>query len=136
MTDSCDLSQEPLTPKQNPDFHEIAAILRDCKRIAVVGLSDKPARASHGVGLYMREQGYTIHAVHPNITEWEGQDVYRSLGEINEPIDMVDIFLATDKINGIVDEIIAVKPKVAWMQLGLVNEGAAARLRHAGIVVV
>lgn len=136
MADACDLSSRPPAPDTNPADDEIAAILRSTKRIAVVGLSNKPDRASYDVGRYLLGAGYGIVPVHPNIAVWEGIPAVKRLADVTGPVDLVDLFLNADRVADVVDEIVAAAPKVAWLQLGVVNNEAAVRLRAAGIVVV
>lgn len=136
MTEACDITNRPTKPEKNRTDEEIKTILKSYSTIAIVGLSNKPARESYQVGKYLMENGYTIYPVHPNITEWEGKPVYKTLADIPEKIDIVDIFRRSDAIDEMVDEIIAIKPKVCWLQLGVVNNQAANRLEETGILVI
>lgn len=106
------------------------------KTIAVVGISDNPERPSNFVAKFMEEHGYKIIPVNPNLTEWEGKKCYPDLLSILVKVDVVDIFRRPDAVPPIVDEAIAIKAKVVWMQEGIVNEEAAAKARDAGIEVV
>jgi uncharacterized protein len=108
----------------------------DLKTIAVVGISDNPERPSNFVAKFLEERGYTIIPVNPNLTEWEGKKCYPDLLSIPVKVDVVDIFRRSEAIPPIVDEAIAIKAKVVWMQEGIVNEEAAAKARDAGIEVV
>ena len=108
----------------------------DLKTIAVVGISDNPERPSNFVAKFLEERGYTIIPVNPNLTEWNGKKCYPDLLSIPIKVDVVDIFRRPDAIPPIVDEAIAIKAKVVWMQEGIVNEEAAAKARDAGIEVV
>lgn len=123
-------------PKSNATAAEIAEILRTCKVIAVVGLSPKPERPSHGVSLYMKEQGYTIIPVNPGQTEVLGEKCYKSVLDIPGPVDMVNIFREPAAVPEIVDQAIAKKAKVVWMQEGIVHNAAAEKARAAGLTVV
>ncbi|MBF0171559.1 MAG: CoA-binding protein [Nitrospinae bacterium] len=114
----------------------MAALLRGTKRIAVVGLSNKPNRASYDVGRYLVAHGYQIVPVHPNIPLWEGIPVRKELGEIEGAVDIVDLFLNADRVPDVVPAIVALKPKAAWLQLGVVNNEAAKTIRAAGIMVI
>jgi len=136
MTDACDITHRPPPPDQNPSEEEIGRLIKESKTIAVVGLSNKPHRESYLVGKYLRDNGYEIIPVHPNISEWEGLKVYKRLSDIPGRVDIVDIFRRADAIGEMTDEIIAKKPKAAWLQLGIVNNEAAAKLRDAGMTVV
>lgn len=116
----------------------IPEILRNSKVIAVVGLSDKPERPSYGVASYLLEHGYTIIPVNPNIGAWKGLKAYASLADIPKSVrvDVVDIFRKSEDVPPVVDEAIKIKAKAVWMQLGVVNEAAAAKARAAGLNVV
>ena len=111
-------------------------ILKNAKTIAVVGLSDKPERESHKVARYLLEHGYKVIPVNPNIEEWHGMRSYKSLLNIKERIDIVDIFRRSEFVPEIVDQAIQIKAPVVWMQLGIVNEEAAEKAREAGITVI
>ncbi|MBU4076890.1 MAG: CoA-binding protein [Euryarchaeota archaeon] len=106
------------------------------KTIAVVGISDNPERPSNFVAKFMEEHGYKIIPVNPNLTEWEGKKCYPDLLSIPVKVDVVNIFRRPEAVPPIVDEAIAIKAKVVWMQEGIVNEEAAAKAREAGIEVV
>jgi predicted CoA-binding protein len=106
------------------------------KTIAVVGISDNPERPSNFVAKFLEEHGYNIIPVNPNLTEWDGKKCYPDLMSIPVKVDVVDIFRRMEAIPPIVDEAIAIKAKVVWMQEGIVNEGAAVKARDAGIEVV
>jgi predicted CoA-binding protein len=108
----------------------------DLKTIAVVGISDNPERPSNFVAKFLEERGYDIIPVNPNLTEWDGKKCYPDLPSIPVKVDVVDIFRRPEAIPPIVDEAIAIKAKVVWMQEGIVNEEAAAKARIAGLYVV
>ena len=108
----------------------------DFKTIAVVGISDNPERPSNFVAKFLEEHGYKIIPVNPTLTEWEGKKCYPDLLSIPVKVDVVDIFRRPEAVPPIVDEAIAIKAKVVWMQEGIVNEEAAAKARAAGIEVV
>ncbi|MGH9904942.1 MAG: CoA-binding protein [Pyrinomonadaceae bacterium] len=114
----------------------IDRILNECRNIAVVGLSSQPFRPSHAVAAYMRRQGYKVIAVNPNETEVFGDRSYSSLAEVNEPIDLVDIFRRPDQAGKAVDDAIAVGAKAVWMQEGVIDRAAAQRAVSAGLLVV
>jgi len=114
----------------------ITKILENSKSVAVVGLSDKPYRPSQGVALYLKEQGYKIIPVNPNVDEVLGEKSYASLKEVPEAIDVVDIFRKSEAVGPIVDEAIEIGAKAIWMQEGVLNEEAAQKARAAGLDVV
>jgi uncharacterized protein len=110
--------------------------LKTSKTIAVVGLSSNPDRPGYTVPAYLQEQGYRIIPVNPNLMEALGEVAYPSLREIPEPVDVVEIFRRSEDVPPVVEDAIAIGAKVVWMQLGIVNEKAAARARSAGLRVV
>jgi predicted CoA-binding protein len=114
----------------------IADLLKRSKTIAVVGLSDSPLRPSYGVSEYMQKSGYRIIPVNPAINEALGEKSYASLLDVPEKIDIVDIFRRSEFVEEVVDEAIAIKVPVIWMQEGVIHEKAAAKARKAGIFVV
>ncbi len=123
----------PLTRDQ-----DIAELLTSARTIAMVGASDRPDRASYGVMQFLQGHGYRVIPVNPQITgeHVHGEFVWRELSQIGEPIDIVDIFRRPQAAGDAVDEAIAVGAKAVWMQLGVVNEEAAARAEAAGLKVV
>ncbi len=116
---------------------DIKQLLSTAKTIAVVGLSNKPDRASYGVAEYMQRAGYRIIPVNPVLKEPVlGEQPVASLSDIKEPIDIVDIFRRAEDVPPVVEEAIAVGAKAIWMQLGIVNQEAAAAAEAAGLEVV
>ena len=118
------------------DDGQIKELLGRYRRIAVVGLSDRTDRPSYGVAAYLREAGYEITPVNPQIEEWEGIRSVASLGEVEPPVEIVDVFRRPEAVPEVVDEAIAVGAKVVWLQLGITHEAAAEKARAAGLVVV
>ena len=104
----------------------IDEILRDCRTIAVVGLSSNPARPSNRVAAYMQVQDYRVIPVNPNETNVLGEPAYASLATVPDTIDLVNIFRKPEDVLPIVEEAIARGAKAIWMQEGVVNEAAAA----------
>lgn len=117
---------------------DIAQLLRETRTIAIIGASDQPRRPSYGVAKFLADHGYRIFPVNPAITgeHIHGEYVWRELDQIGEPIDMVDIFRRSDGVDEAVDQAIAAGAKSIWMQLGVINEAAAARAEAAGLKVV
>jgi uncharacterized protein len=115
---------------------QITEILRGAKTIAVIGLSGNHFRPSYGVSEYMQDHGYKIIPVHPTAETVLGEKVYRSLREISEKIDIVDVFRRPDAVPAIVDEVIELKLPVLWLQETVVHEAAAEKARKAGVKVV
>jgi len=121
-----------------PSDEELRELLRSSRRIAVVGLSRKPHRASHSVSAYMQGQGYEIVPVHPAGGVTLGEPVHpdlRSAGA-SGPIDIVNIFRRSEFVPALLHDLLAVRPRLVWMQLGVEDAETARRLREAGIAVV
>jgi predicted CoA-binding protein len=123
----------------------IPQILKDSKTIAVVGMSNKPERASHGVAQYLQQHGYRVVPVNPTYAGQHilGEKVYASLQEAaaaldasGARIDLVDCFRKPDDMLPIARDAIAVRAGCLWMQLGVVNQAAADLARAAGLDVV
>jgi uncharacterized protein len=115
---------------------EIGELLKRTKTIAVVGLSDSPLRPSYGVSAYMQSHGYKIIPVNPSIKGALGEKAVASLGEIEERIDMVDVFRRPEYVPELVDEAIRLKVPAIWLQEDVIHEEAAEKARKAGILVV
>jgi predicted CoA-binding protein len=115
---------------------KLRQILESNRTIAVVGLSHKPDRPSYTNSAYLQRQGYRIIPVNPNLTQALGEKAYAHLQDIPEPVDLVDIFRRSEDVPPAVEGAIAIGAKVVWMQLGIVNEAAAAQARAAGLQVV
>jgi hypothetical protein len=120
----------------NPSNDDIRALLQGVRSIAVVGLSDNPARPSYRVAQAMMGLGYRIVPVRPAQSEVLGQKAYAQLTDLPEVPDLVDVFRNPDAVDAIVDQCIAIGARRLWLQEGVVNEPAALRARAAGITVV
>jgi predicted CoA-binding protein len=120
------------------DSQDIAELLQNVRTIAMVGASDRPDRPSNGVMKFLQNHGYRVIPVNPTITgeHVHGEYVWRELSQIGEPIDMVDIFRRSSEVGPIVDQAIAIGAQAVWMQLGVIDEEAAARAEAAGLKVV
>lgn len=118
--------------------YERLRILTTHRTIAMVGLSADPMRPSHFAAIYMQAEGYDIVPVNPRYAGQTilGQPVYASLSDIPRPIEIVDVFRKPADVPPIAEEAIAIGAKVLWLQLGVVNEEAAAAARAAGLDVV
>ncbi|MBI4667445.1 MAG: CoA-binding protein [Nitrospinae bacterium] len=138
MNDACDISQRPEKPEGNPSPEEIRGILENCRTVAVVGLSNKPNRDSYRVALYLADHGYKVIPVNPALEEkgWEGIKAYNTIAQVPGEVDIIDLFRRADSIGELAADILAKKPRVVWLQLGIVNNPVAAILRKAGITVV
>ena len=117
---------------------DIIELLTNARTIAVVGASDRPNRPSYGVMKFLQDHGYRVLPVNPQITGEHvlGEFVWRELAQIGMPIDIVDIFRRPEAAAEAVEQAIFVGAKAVWMQLGVINEEAAARAEEAGLKVV
>ena len=128
----------------NPD-KDIEKILTDYRTVAVIGLSADPSKYSHVVARFLQSEGWRIIPVNPNVEEVLGEKSFKALIDfpesVQKEVEVVDIFRRSEDVPPIVDQAIQLKkkngkPYVVWMQLGIVNEEAAARARKAGLTVV
>ena len=127
-----------MTEFSNPDDGGVKTLLSNTKTIALVGASPKPERPSNGVLKFLLDRGYHVIPVNPGQAghQIHGQTVVAQLSDINEPVDMVDIFRNSDDAAGVIDEAIAIGAKSVWMQLGVINVPAADKAVDAGLVAV
>ena len=114
----------------------IRDILEHAKTLAVVGLSSKASRPSHGVAAYMQKKGYRIIPVNPLEQTVLGEKAYASLGDVPELVDVVVIFRRSEFVPEVVEAAIRKPVKVVWMQEGVIHEEAAERARAAGLTVI
>ena len=120
------------------EAEDMSWILGHCKTIAVVGLSPKPHRESHGVSQAMQSHGYRIIPVNPNASTILGEKVYRSLTEAaqHEKIDLVNVFRNSEDVPPVVDEAIAIGAPAVWLQLGIVHDAAIHQAQAVGLRAV
>jgi predicted CoA-binding protein len=121
---------------KNPSDDEIKQLLQRYRRIAVVGLSDKPNRPSYGVAAYLQRVGYDVTPVNPTIAESLGVPAVADLDSVPPPVEIVDVFRRPEDVPPVADGAIRAGAKVLWLQEGIVNEDAAAKARAAGLTVV
>jgi uncharacterized protein len=123
---------------QNPSDERRRQLLEEAKTIAVVGLSNKPERTSHMVAAAMQNAGYRIIPVNPTIAGETvlGEKAVASLSEIDEPVDIVNVFRRSEDVPPVAEEAVKLKPKALWLQQGIVNEEAAALAKQHGIEVI
>jgi uncharacterized protein len=127
----------------------INEMLRNAKTIAVIGMSDKPHRASHNIGRYLATQGYRVLPINPALKEIDGQPVYATLddtqaaalketgiAQTGQGIDLVDVFRASEHVPSIVDDVIRLKIPYLWLQDGVMHDEAVARAQAAGVKCV
>ena len=131
-----------LPPPPDPSDDSLRRILQQTKTIALVGASANPARDSNRVMAYLLEQGYQVHPINPGLAGQTlyGQRAYESLAAVPAPVDLVDIYRNSEAAGPVVDEALAQAERLGlrtvWMQLGVVNEAAAARAHAAGLAAV
>ena len=121
-----------------PEPARVREILRTSRRIAVVGLSPKPERPSHGVASYLQRAGYTIVPVRPTGTIILGEPVQPNLraAAASGPIDIVNVFRRSEFVPALLDDLLTVRPRLVWMQVGIRHEPTARQLELEGIAVV
>lgn len=122
--------------RSNPD--RMRQILTSVRTIALVGASDKPHRASHQVMAYLQGRGYRVIPVNPKLAGQTllGETVYPDLQALPVPVDMVDLFLASERTGAVIDAAIALAVPVIWMQIGVINEAGAEKAEAAGLTVI
>ena len=122
---------------EEPNALKRLEFMQSAKNVAIVGASDNHSRASYFVATYLLSSShFKLFFVNPRIETILGQKVYKSLADIPEPIDIVDVFRKASDIPGVMDEAIAIKAKTFWMQLGIEDEESAERGVAAGLNVV
>ncbi|GAA1763326.1 CoA-binding protein [Agromyces humatus] len=120
-----------------PDAKQRRTILREAKSVAIVGASPNPARSSYFVSTYLQQSSdYRLYFVNPNATEILGQPVYKSLADLPEVPDIVDVFRRGSDIPSVIDDVVAIGAKTIWVQLGIWNEDAAYYGEQHGLTVV
>jgi uncharacterized protein len=120
----------------NPTKEQIKDILASARNIAVVGLSDNPERTSHMVAKVMQARGYRIIPVNPGKQQILGEVCYKSLLDIPEPVDIVNVFRRAEEVVPFAVQAAQIKAKAFWLQLGIVNEQAAQIASEAGLTVI
>jgi len=121
---------------KNPSDEKIREILATPRTIAVVGCSPDPSRDSHEIAALLKAKGHTVIPVNPSCQEILGERCYASVRDIPVPVDMVDVFRRPEHVGPIADDAIAVKAKILWLQLDVINESAAQKAQAAGLTVV
>lgn len=121
-----------------PSDDDLRAVLGAARRIAVLGAHPDPARPAHYVPDYLAGRGYAVLAANPahaGRTLWDAP-VRATLAELDGPIDVVDVFRRSEQLDAHLDDILAVRPRLVWLQQGIRNDAFAARLEAAGVAVV
>ena len=121
-----------------PEDRELRALLGDARTVAVVGLSSKPDRPSHGVARYLQEHGYRIVPVNPHETEVLGERAFSTLSDIpaDVRVDVVDVFRRAEETPAVARDAVAIGAKVLWLQEGIVNDEAYRIAAGAGLEVI
>lgn len=113
----------------------MTAVLKETKTIAVIGHSDKPHRTSYQIARFLRQAGYHVLPVNPEVNQIDGNHCYATLADIDMPVDMVNVFRRSEFLPEIVSEAIAIRAKVVWAQLGVESETALNRALSAGLAM-
>lgn len=123
-------------PSNSPE--QLRAILESVRSIALLGASEKTNRPSHEVMEFLQQQGYRVIPVNPRLAGKEllGETVYPDLASLPEPVDMVELFLAPERTDAIIDAAIKQRIPVIWLQIGVINEAGVARAEAAGLTTV
>ena len=114
----------------------IERLVRESRTVAVVGLSADPRRPSAGVARYLVSAGLTVFPVNPALSSWEGLTAYKSLADVPEPIDIVDVFRRPEYVPGVAEEAVAAGAGALWLQLGVISLEAAMIASAGGLDVV
>ncbi|MGE5683149.1 MAG: CoA-binding protein [Bacillota bacterium] len=116
----------------------VCEILKESKNIAVYGMSDKPARISRDIALFLKRKGYNVAGVNPMVKsdEVDGIKIYRSLKDVPFKIDIVDVFRRSENIPEIIPDVLEIKPQVLWLQSGIINDEAVKPAIEAGIETI
>ena len=122
--------------ENDPHSDEKIQKILNLKKVAVVGMSKNSSKAAHYVPKYLSENGYDVTPVNPTTDEILGKKSYSSVSEIDDEIDIVDVFRPSDQVLPVIEEAIKKKPKVIWLQEGIHNPEAEELAKNAGIEVV
>ena len=115
---------------------EMEDLLKTARVIAIVGLSPDEGKASNSVARYLKEKGYRIIPVNPGQAEILGEKAYKSLLDIPEKVDIVDIFMRAEKVMPVVEEALKLKPRAIWLQLGIRNDDASRLVEQTDVAYV
>ncbi|MGH7961095.1 MAG: CoA-binding protein [Candidatus Binatia bacterium] len=121
---------------ENPSDTKIREILATPRTVAVVGCSPDPDRDSHRIAALLKARGHRVIPVNPGCQEILGERCFASLRDIPEAVDMVDVFRRPEFVDQIADDAVAMRAKILWLQLDVINEPAARKAQAAGLTVV
>jgi predicted CoA-binding protein len=130
------MTTKPLDLTRYQDPLVIQRVLHNARTIAIVGLSPNELRASYFVGYYLKRHGYRIVPVNPRESQILGERSYKSLTDIGEPVDIVNVFRAPDALPGIAAEAVRIRAGCLWCQFGVINEEGARIAEAGGVSVV
>ena len=121
-----------------PEIETLRSMLQNVRKIAIVGAKDEQGQAVDRVGRYLIHAGYEIFPVHPARENVWGLKTYKNVGDLPEPVDLIDVFRAAEFCPGHAREVLALaeRPRIFWMQLGIRSPEAAAMLQKEGIIVI
>jgi len=119
-----------------PTDEHIRSLLQQARNIVVVGLSDKTHRDSNRVAKYLQEHGYRIIPVNPGLKTILGEKCYPDLLSIPEPVDIINVFRRSELVLPVVRDALHLNPQAIWLQLGIMNEGAADLANSAGVSII
>ncbi|MFE4104705.1 CoA-binding protein [Almyronema epifaneia] len=125
-----------MEPLLHPSDTQLRSLLAQTQTIAVVGHSNQPQRPSYQIAQFLRQVGYRVYPVNPTVAEVAGHRCYRSLAEVPETVDLVNVFRRADSLPEIVEAAIAVGAKALWTQLGIYHDVAVRQALAAGLFVV
>lgn len=114
----------------------VCTLLKNAEKIAVVGLSKNPDKTSRNIALYLKKHGYEVVGVNPTITDDDDFEVYKSIKDLPNDIDIINVFRRSEDIPSIIDDVLANKPGALWLQLGIRNDEAVKPVEDAGIFTV
>lgn len=124
-------------PEVTPPSQEwLAEFFKTPRRIAMVGLSRNRERSAYGVAERLGQLGFTVVPVHPKAEEVGGERGYKRLSDVPGPVDVVNVFLRSELLDGIADDVLALRPGLVWLQVGVRRDDLAERWSEAGIAVV
>jgi uncharacterized protein len=115
---------------------DTSPILKRFRRVAVIGISANPERPSHWIAHYLQKAGYEVVGVNPGMPKVPGIKVVASLAEVEDPLEIVNVFRSPDSIPALVEEVLPRKPAVYWAQPGAENPEAEEDVKRAGITVI
>ena len=121
---------------QDPSSDEQIREILSLNKIAVIGMSKNPLKAAHYVPKYLSDNGYDVTPVNPNADKILDKKCYASASEINEEIDIIDVFRSSDQVLSVIHDAIKKKPKVIWLQEGIHDVESEDLAKKAGIKVI